>query len=997
MPSPIEAAGATRNPSRFAALTQNARELTGLVTQRSPYRDGAVPYVASKYYNAGRFDTLSDGINREMSARMTDRRRPGCSIFNDNIFPAIRSFYSWKYIQDAAEIVRTIVDGSDGTIYDATPGQKTALFAKSAGAGAARMLGVNTQLFIGDGVEAKKILRSAKTWKAATKFSTGEFIIDSNGNIQSIQANPVTYNIASIAVIAAVNSAYDFYLVVTFHTDAPVMPANQTCTFAGLTNYVALNGQVLTWQGISSQVIADLNPSSKQLIFGGIGSLAYPDTADTGTVIALTNTDGLTAGAPPVWSAVWGQVTNDGGTNGGVNWTCFGSPVQNWGVTPITPANPIYSLPTVPANPNAGPLVRQGGTVSKVSCWSPQLPWYLATTQLAILDANGNVQVTQVGAGDLGGTRLPNWALQIGALTKDGTLLWMNYGPIAPWYALTNYGGATSQVGNPCVILDSNGNLQYTNDVNVAQTSGAAAPAWATAIGANTADGAITWTCAGPGNVLWSGIYKYGWSAHCIDGSVSTISPLTLVANGGIGPSGGFQLQVQINISGTAAHTDKQVDQLYIWRTAQGKATPILLDSIPNPFLKGDLVANYQDVSEDGDLFAQIPAPLSLSNDPPDATITAPIYHLQRIWAIVKNAVVYSGGPDTITGNGNTSFPPLNEIPYPAQPIRIEPVTVQGGGILVFTTDGVYIILGTGTPNDPFYTTLYYASVSITGFDAVDVNSNQIYLMESNNKVSTLAVEYPFNPQTGYNEIGFPIGDQFKKVTTGAISAALYDPARAFVTWNQQSSGETALYIADGAVGWFRMNMLMAPESGLAWSPRAAIVGGTSAVQSISTSSGRSQLLIGPRAGTTGPILTRDDTGTIWQDNAASYPAWDVKGVNLLCSTGQWAEIAHVAAKSMPVGKRPVISVLLGEISASVDRPWVALDLGGNSNDPADTPRSLSVFSDRYRLAQNGFATTGDCISTKFDYGVQAYGDELLDWAIFAAIHEEMEEAAAKI
>jgi hypothetical protein len=146
--------------------------------------------------------------------------------------------------------------------------------------------------------------------------------------------------------------------------------------------------------------------------------------------------------------------------------------------------------------------------------------------------------------------------------------------------------------------------------------------------------------------------------------------------------------------------------------------------------------------------------------------------------------------------------------------------------------------------------------------------------------------------------------------------------------------------------------------------------------------------------GNAGPILMRDTTGTVYSDNGTLYPSWDAKGVNLLCSTGQWTEVAHISAKSAAVGARPVVSVLLGEIAPTLERPWIVLDV--TSPDPASTPRSKSVYSDRYALAQNGEAAESDCILTKFDYGLQTVADELLDWGIFATTDDERKEEAQK-
>jgi hypothetical protein len=133
----------------------------------------------------------------------------------------------------------------------------------------------------------------------------------------------------------------------------------------------------------------------------------------------------------------------------------------------------------------------------------------------------------------------------------------------------------------------------------------------------------------------------------------------------------------------------------------------------------------------------------------------------------------------------------------------------------------------------------------------------------------------------------------------------------------------------------------------------------------------------------------------VFADDGTAYPAWDAKGVNQLCSTGQWAEVVHISTKSRPVGGRPTISTLLGEIAPTAQRPYQVLKLSEKSNDPSRMPRSVSAFSDRYVLKQSGANTLGDCLLTKFDYGTQDEPDELLDWGILARPHEEREEAVA--
>jgi len=185
------------------------------------------------------------------------------------------------------------------------------------------------------------------------------------------------------------------------------------------------------------------------------------------------------------------------------------------------------------------------------------------------------------------------------------------------------------------------------------------------------------------------------------------------------------------------------------------------------------------------------------------------------------------------------------------------------------------------------------------------------------------------------------------------------------------------------------MSPVAPPESGWLWSPVASIAGGASAVQSIETAPGIYNLLLAPAVGMTGPILQRDTTGAVFADNGAAYPAWDVKGSIPLASSGEEAEIAHIALKSAAVGSRPQVSVLLGEIAASAKKPFVLLER--TDNDPPLLDPSLSYFSDRYKI-QGGNAETCDCFQLKVDYGTQNAADELLMFSVYGAKRAERKQ-----
>jgi hypothetical protein len=279
--------------------------------------------------------------------------------------------------------------------------------------------------------------------------------------------------------------------------------------------------------------------------------------------------------------------------------------------------------------------------------------------------------------------------------------------------------------------------------------------------------------------------------------------------------------------------------------------------------------------------------------------------------------------------------------------------------------------------------------LGIQSYDALCMVGSTFYGMSNKAKAFSL------DPGAGYLEIGFPIGDQFKRVTTGALNAALYDPVTAYVTWHEADSTDTGLYVSDSQVGWFRWSAIAPPESGSLWSPRAGIVGGTSAVQSVEVLPGVFELLIGPHS--SGPILKRDQT--VFGDWSAGayqgYPAWDVKGSIGLCDTGEVAEVAHIALKSLAVGARPVVSLLLDEIKAGVTvegrtTAWDVLNLeDGHHEDPPNLEPSITMYSDRYQTSSTAECPKCETFLLRIDYGSQQVADELLKFAVYGAVFKE--------
>lgn len=940
MPGPLEAAGVAHEPTEYAPLTMD-RYITGLWTQRSPLRDAAVPYAYAKAYSGSRFDSLIDGLNREITSKLTCKRRPGLTVWNAQVFPPIRSYYPFKFLQNGQQVIHVMADTA-ATVYDATPPGKTAIFSKGAGAGPTRFQSVLSTLYFADGVETKKWLQSTKVWKHDTQYNDGDYLIDPNGNVQAVFVGTETINITNIQItVDSSHPSRPYPLAqITLTLAQPLVTAYAIyLLLAGLTTVPALNGQTFYTAGISGNTVIFQQSSSTLTAIG--------PAPETGTV-SFTATAGTSGGAVPAWNPTVGGFTSDGT----LTWRNYGPAVQE-----LTPPIPTIA-PTV--TPQPGNLFWQHNT--------------LYGFDQAIIDPNGNIEVTfnWTGSGPVSGTNVPKWATTLNASTSDGTILWLNVGPANVWRP--NW----QTPGQIICLLDKNGNIQVQIS-GTGATTGGTEPTWNISGGGTTTDGTITWRNYGPGVPVAFGPYQYAYSYESIDGSMSTASPVFTTVTGILATNAGLALA----ISGPTI-PDPQIKNIVIWRTAQNGQTLVFAGKVPNPN-PGQLttwtwIDTVPDQSATGgpQLNPLIPAPIagsSAAGDPPPKTATAPEYHLQRLWMIDGSKVIWSGGPDTISGNGLTAFPPQNVMQFPEQLTRLMSSVTNTAALIVFGTANMYAILGDGTTL--FSPVSYMPTVGFLNYDAITRVGSTIYGFSNNNKGVEL------DPGSGYVEYGFPIGDQFAQMSTGGQTGAIFDPASTFVTWYEKQSGDSALYVADGAVGWFRYSPVAAPEQGFIWSPFAAITNGTSAVQSVEVTTGKSALLIGPHS--SGPILMRNLA--VSTDTDVTFPSYITLGNIVLCESGEVAEVAHVALDAYRQGDRPQVGLLYDEIN---ETPDIGFDmLTWTSDDPPTLQESETLYSDRYVTLQDGVCPKCRHVQVKVVWPAQDAPDELMAHAIFGAKYDE--------
>ena len=557
--------------------------------------------------------------------------------------------------------------------------------------------------------------------------------------------------------------------------------------------------------------------------------------------------------------------------------------------------------------------------------------------------------------GNAGGGTITNWPIGIGQQISDGTngLIWQNAGPALNW---SNIGSTTAAVNVTTQphIVDPNGYLQTVNQQG--KTAASPPATWVQETGALTTDGGMVWVNSGPYAVPGTASVRYGYAYKNAAGDISNMSPastpITVIQGN------------EVTVSGVGS-SDPQVTTIYIYRTAQGGSTFLYLDQIANP--AGGGAWTYTDNTPDSGLNVTIQAQVNGEGTPLPTGATCMAYHLQRFFVAVGNVTYVSSGPDAIasTSSGNAGF----NTTFTCQS-KIIRYWVSPLGLIIFTVRDSYIILGTGTSADPLYQTTFIDSLPLLHYDAFTTHLTTPYLLLGTNMLVAL------DPSAGITEIGFPIADRLEEE---------FNAATAYVTYHTQASKENALYVDDGVGSWYRMSATTAPETGLNWSPKATLNTPSSAVQSCEVTPGVNRLLIGPGAGTNGPIRMRDLT--VNTDLGVPFTAHTTFGSIVLAHPGELAQLAFFTLESKKVGSRPALSVLLGEVYSTDSAPFESL--GRTRQDPPLLPPSDTLYSDRYHFLQSQAPAWCRHFQMDVAWPAEDAANELLTFTIFGQTWQE--------
>jgi hypothetical protein len=544
----------------------------------------------------------------------------------------------------------------------------------------------------------------------------------------------------------------------------------------------------------------------------------------------------------------------------------------------------------------------------------------------------------------------PTWLPGIGSITQDNDVQWQNIGRLMQ---RADIGDDTPIVGTD-TIEDSSGNIQTCIQ---AGKTGATAPNFSSIQSALTSDpsgnaeGAVIWQNAGAiAPVQWGYAYMNDNTED-----ISNMSP----ASATLSTNDGHPVVVQGVGSG-----DAQVTSVVIFRTLHGGSTFLYATKIPNP--GGGQPWAFTDSILDANLNISWQAQVNGEGTPLPIGATCLEYHLGRIFAAVGNVVYASSGPDAAAAgsSGNAGF----DMTFTCQS-KITRFWVTPLGLVVFTVRDSYIILGDGVTVQ-LYMTRWIAKVSLLSYDCFTEFLTTGYLMMGNNMVISL------DPSAGIVEVGQPIADLLNT----------YDPNTSYVTFHSQESGDSALYVADGAVGWYRLAPTSAPESGSNWSPQAQLAAGTSAVQSVELTPGVFGLLIGPPAGG-GPILMRELT--VNTDAGMTYPAKTRFGSVVVAQPGELAGLAWMTLEATMAGSPPAFSVMLSEINP-VPNGSDFESVPRTRQDPPNLPPSQSLYSNRHSLMQNQMPTWCRHFQFEIDWPAEDAANELLTFTIFGQMWQEM-------
>jgi hypothetical protein len=807
-------------------------------------------------------------------------------------------------------------------VFSLLGGVKTLLFNKSTGAGQTYFQQVGNNLYMGDGVDTLKWIQTNATWQASTDYGTPSLPFFSTFFID-----------ANGHILQCVGT--NFPITGTSFT-APTPTTQPTVTIQSSINLGSIFnvGDIVTFP---------------------VGMSASYLDSQSATILSFPSSSSMVVTYPLNW-LVTGFTTTTESTSG----IAFnsGEPVSG-------------TVQPVGTGPSTGSTFFGVSSVNHATI----LPQFVFDG--SVVWADRGLQTEPWGLKIPDGATLPI----VPVFSPNGVA---QTGTASSWVFYSSFPGGTG-FGTNFYVVDSNNNLQFSA---AGGTSGLTPPTWNTILGETTTDGSITWTLVYEG-VLSPQNGGYTYYIAIVNTLDNTVSNAVKISN----PTGNFIGAQGIQIPPGAglppsyhkppsliAQGGMQlpVDYVAIFRTTDGEALPLLIPGASTTYtlpLAQYIAEGYIDNTADVNLNELISAPIGGENTIPLPGAINLAYHLNRLWWSVGNVVYWSSGSDSPVGNGIDGYNPLNFDQFPSLVTRLVPTAA---GMMVFTISDIYLIQGNGTTNSPILQGIpLLPGIGLRNYNALDSNGPIIGFFSTDRQFIIL------DPSSGTTYAGFPIGDQLR-MNTGNPGQS-WNPNTAYVAWHTNGEDQ-AWYLGDAVNGWYRLMTTPAPETGFTWSPFASIIGGVKALQSIETSPGVHDLLLGPIA--SGPILRRDLTE--FTDNGSTYESWAVVGSAVLTQPGQVAEVDHITTDAVRVGVPVQIGVIVDEALPYYTGPFDILTRW--TPDPPNLKESTSLYSQRFYLAelQDETAVMRHMQMKVIFSPNDAVQNELLTLTVFGAYSQEL-------
>ena len=792
-------------------------------------------------------------------------------------------------------------------------------------------------------------------------------------------------------------------------------------------------GHIVTW----APSTAYGNP-----LAGGSGGVviepANPPVTNQTSYAQFVTTPGTSNSgySSPSWSTGTGQTTTP---DGNLSWINLGSSV--WA------PNTDYFGWSSPTNNNFSCVVDSVGQLQvciQTGISGSSAPWHVwvalavVPANTTIIDSNGNKQFTSAG-GTSGGTT-PSWSQTVGSSTTDGSVTWVCTGVAygftttdgtaiwvcvgsaaqADWvvnqiYYLPKVGFSPptqSSAYGGALVVDSNGDEEFVVSTGV---TGSSVPTWL-APGDVTVDNTVKWFNNGTAIITfisWTVGYNYAYSYkarsltdfYSVDvagtstppippgltnplppptgsetGLITTASPAYTITGGNSGA---------VNTITGIGSTDPQFDTIVIWRSADGGSSGEMfeLTEIPMPPPVGGVGQpwNFVDFLPDTPtnlypgLNPLIPAPIDDSNNPPPSNFLPMVYNFERIWGANGQSAQFSGGPDVVTGNPNEAFNPIDSLPFLANVVRL---VKTSQGLVTFLTDSIEFIAG-GPSTASFYSVTLAPGTGLLSYNALDQFAGEIYFFSSDNRLVLIS------PSLNMSNSGFPIGDQLANLPSSGVSDTTWNPSKVYVAILQNGI-DNCLIISDGSTGWYRQNPHQVPGGAQGpepiWSPFAAITNGCKMVQTVETTPGIKQLLVGAVTANQ-KILYRDLS--VFTDDGTEYDAFFIMGSIGLALPGQLAILKFLEMDMSGVNFEPTISYLLDEVSGTFT-PFTL--------NPVFDPPSLygttitpgSYSPQRYYFSGTGSLARCRHLQIKVEFGQTSVANEIFNLTIFGRLFVEL-------